>query len=387
MSDQETSAEDRNLPASEKRIKDAREEGRVARSKELASFLVLGAALLGLIGLGPALFRDSMEIMSQGFRFDRAAAIGNDTMGLRLARFTGAALIAAIPILGLLLLAAIAAPLALGGWNFTWKPVMPSFGKMNPITGIARIFDKHGIIEMVKAALIALILAVVAATTLMNGREEFAQLASIPLTVAISKTGSMLIMGLAALVGVIAVAALIDVPAQLWRHHSSLKMTFEEVKRESKESDGDPHLKAKIRAQQRDIARRRMMDAIPTADVIVTNPTHFAVALAYHDGKMRAPTIVAKGADLVAFRIREIAAQHNVPVMEQPALARALHQHGEIGEEVPVSLYNAVAQVLAYVYQLKRMVPGMIVRDPGVILVPAGLDPFEVAATKAKAAQ
>jgi flagellar biosynthetic protein FlhB len=187
----------------------------------------------------------------------------------------------------------------------------------------------------------------------------------------------MLLMSLAALVGVVAVAALIDVPAQLWRHYSSLKMTFEEVKRESRESEGDPHIKARIRALQRDAARRRMMDAIPTADVIVTNPTHFAVALAYHDGKMRAPTVVAKGADLVALRIREIGARHHVPVMEQPALARALHRHAEIGEEVPVALYNAVAQVLAYVYQLKRLAPGMILKEPGRIDVPRGLDPLE----------
>ncbi|MEQ1516085.1 MAG: EscU/YscU/HrcU family type III secretion system export apparatus switch protein, partial [Usitatibacteraceae bacterium] len=134
---------------------------------------------------------------------------------------------------------------------------------------------------------------------------------------------------------------------------------------------------AKIRALQRVSARRRMMDAIPTADVIVTNPTHFAVALAYHDGKMRAPTVVAKGADLLAMRIREIGAQHNVPLLEQPALARALHRHAEIGEEVPVALYNAVAQVLAYVYQLKRLTPGMILREPGKIDVPTGLDPLE----------
>jgi flagellar biosynthetic protein FlhB len=156
-------------------------------------------------------------------------------------------------------------------------------------------------------------------------------------------------------------------------------MTFGEVKRESKESDGDPHIKAKIRAMQRDAARRRMMEAIPTADVIVTNPTHFAVALAHHDGKMRAPTVVAKGADLVAMRIREIAASHNVPLMEQPALARALHRHAEVGEEVPVALYNAVAQVLAYVYQLKRLTPGMNLKEPGTIEVPEGLDPLEAA--------
>ncbi len=377
MSEQENSAEDRNLPASEKRLKDAREEGRVARSKELASFLLLGAALFGMMGLGPRLFQDSLELMSQGLRFDHAAISGEASMGLRLMALTGAAVIAAIPILGLLLLAAIAAPLALSGWNFTLKPMMPNFAKLNPITGISRMFDKHGLIEMGKAVLIAICLAVVAATTLMNGREQFAQLASIPLNAALANTGGMLLMSLGAMIGVIALAALIDVPAQLWRHHSALKMTFEEVKRESKENDGDPHVKARIRALQRDVARRRMMDAIPTADVIVTNPTHFAVALAYHDGKMRAPTVVAKGADLVALRIREIAAEHNVPVMEQPALARALHRHAEIGEEVPVSLYNAVARVLAYVYQLKRLAPGMTLHEPGLIEIPMGLDPLE----------
>ncbi|MEQ1516848.1 MAG: EscU/YscU/HrcU family type III secretion system export apparatus switch protein, partial [Usitatibacteraceae bacterium] len=244
MSDQESNAEDRNLPASEKRIKDARAEGRVARSKELASFLLLGAALCGLIGLGPTLFHDSLEIMSQGLQFDHAAVRSEANMGLRLVAFSGAALIASIPILGLLLLAAVAAPLALSGWNFTWKPVMPDFNKLNPIAGIGRIFDKHGLIEMGKASLIALALATVAVTTLMNGREEISQLANVPLVAGISKTGSMLVMSLAALVGVIAIAAMIDVPAQLWRHHSSLKMTFEEVKRESRESDGDPNIKA-----------------------------------------------------------------------------------------------------------------------------------------------
>lgn len=377
MSDQETSAEDRNLPASEKRRKDAREEGRVARSKELASFLVLGAALGGLIGFGPGLFQDSLDLMSHGLRFDRAAVTGEAVMGQRLMAFTGAAFLAAIPMLAMLMLAAMVAPMALSGWNFTWKPVMPNFSKMNPITGIGRMLDKHGLIEMGKAVVIVIVLAVVATVTLIKGRENFAQLASVPLNVAMQQTGSMLTASLAGLLGVIALAAMIDVPAQLWRHHSSLKMTLEEVKRESKESDGDPHLKAKIRAQQREIAKRRMMEAIPTADVIVTNPTHFAVALAYHDGKMRAPTVVAKGSELIALRIREIAAQHNVPIMEQPALARALHRHAEIGEEVPVALYNAVAQVLAYVYQLKRLVPGMVLNDPGVISIPKGLDPAE----------
>jgi flagellar biosynthetic protein FlhB len=377
MSEQESNAEDRNLPASEKRRKDAREEGRVPRSKELASLLVLGAALCGLMGLGPALFHDSLELIAHGLSFDRAAVTGEATMGLRLMAFTSTAVIAAIPFLGLLLLAAIAAPLALGGWIFTWKPVMPKFAKLNPIAGIGRMFDKHGLIEMGKAALVAVSLTAVTTLTLMNGREEFSQLASVPLNVAMTKTGSILLMSLAALVGVVAVAAMIDVPAQLWRHYSALKMTFEEVKREAKENDGDPHIKARIRALQRETARRRMMDAIPTADVIVTNPTHFAVALAYHDGKMRAPTVVAKGADLVALRIRDIGARHNVPVMEQPALARALHRHAEIGEEVPVALYNAVAQVLAYVYQLKRLAPGMRLREPGPIDVPNGLDPLK----------
>lgn len=379
MSDQEKSAEDRNLPASEKRLQDARTEGRVPRSKELASFLILGAALFGLMGLGPMLFQDSMDLMAQGLRFDRTAVITPASMGLRLMTFTGAALIAAIPVLALLLLAAIAAPLALGGWNFTWKPIMPDLGKLSPIAGLGRIFDKHGLIEMGKAALIATALTAVTVTMLMNNREAFAQLAATPLKMAMSHAGALLLTSLGGMVGVLAIAALIDVPAQLWRHHSALKMTAEEVKRESKESDGDPHVKARIRGLQRDAARRRMMEAIPDADVIVTNPTHFAVALAYDEKKMGAPRVVAKGADLVAARIRGIASEHGVPIIEQPALARALHRHAEVGDEVPVTLYNAVAQVLAYVYQLKHLSPGMTLHEPGLIDIPAGLDPLEQA--------
>ena len=376
MSEQEQSAEDRSQPASEKRRSDARKEGRVVRSKELASFLLLGAALVGLLGLGPTLFHDSMDIVAQGLSFNRATVTSPAAMGLRLEAITGAALLAALPILGILALAALIAPLALGGWNFTMKPMMPDFSKLDPLSGIGRMFDKHGLIEMGKASLVAIAVAVIAAVTVMNAREEFAQLASMPLRSGIARAGSMLLMALGALIAVLAVAALIDVPAQLWRHHSSLKMTLEEVKRESKESDGDPQMKAKIRAMQRDSARHRMMEAVPTADVIVTNPTHFAVALKYDDRKMRAPRVVAKGADLIALRIREIGTEHQVPVLEQPALARALHRHAEIGDEVPAALYNAVAQVLAYVYQLKRLAPGMVLDDPATIEVPADLDPL-----------
>jgi len=377
MSESENSSADRNLPASEKRLKDAREEGRVARSRELASFLLLGTALFGLMGLGPALFNDSLDLIRQGLHFDRESAMSSGAMSHRLMLLTSAGLISSIPILGLLLLAAIAAPLALGGWNFSWKPILPDFGKLNPLTGVGRLFSSHGLIEMGKASLISLILAAVAVIGLLHNREQFAQLAVLPLGAGIAETGSILLLGLAGLTMVIAVAALIDVPAQLWRHHSALKMTLDEVKRESKESDGNPQIKAKIRAQQREAARRHMMEAVPLADVILTNPTHYAVALSYQEGRMRAPTVVAKGADLVAWRIREIAALHNVPVMEQPALARALHRHAEIGEEVPVALYNAVAQVLAYIYQLKRLTQGAVLHDPGRIDVPAGLDPLQ----------
>jgi flagellar biosynthetic protein FlhB len=375
MSDLDKSAEDRNLPASEKRLQDARADGQVPRSKELASFLILGSALFGLMSLGPMLFQDSMDLMSQGLRFDRAAVLTPASMGVRLMTFTGAALIAAIPVLALLLLAGIAAPLALGGWNFTLKPIMPDLGKLSPIAGLGRIFNKHGLIEMGKAALIASALTVVTLTMLMNNREAFAQLAATPLKMAMSNAGALLLTSMGGMVGILAISALIDVPAQLWRHHSTLKMTAEEVKRESRESDGDPQVKARIRSLQRDAARRRMMEAVPNADVIITNPTHFAVALAYDDSKMGAPRVVAKGADLVAARIRGIASEHGVPIMEQPALARALHKHAEIGEEVPVALYNAVAQILAYIYQLKHLSPGMTLHEPGIVDVPAGLDP------------
>ncbi|MBL8511085.1 MAG: flagellar biosynthesis protein FlhB [Betaproteobacteria bacterium] len=377
MSDSEHSAEDRTLSPSEKRLQDAREEGQVPRSREFASFMLMGAALVGLVSLGPTLFRDSLEVVSGGLRFDHQAAVTEAAMGQRLMLLSGAAFLAALPILGLLLAIAIAAPMAIGGWNFTWKPIMPNFGKLDPLQGIGRIFNRHGVIELAKQIVIVGAIVAMVSMMLLKEHEKFAQLVALPLRPALAESGSFLAYALATLVGVLAVAAALDVPAQLWRHYSSLRMTPEEAKRENRESDGDPHIKAKIRAQQREMAKRRMMEAVPTADVVVTNPTHYAVALVYQDGKMRAPKVVAKGMDEVAQKIRDIANLHRVPILEQPALARALHRHAEINEEVPVALYQAVAQVLAYVYQLKRFVPGrgMTLQEPGEIAVPDGLDP------------
>jgi flagellar biosynthesis protein FlhB len=384
MSSEDNNQEDKQLAPSEQRLQKAREEGQVARSRELASFLLMGgAAIYFLIG-APTMWSEARDLMGSGLTLSSADIATPQKMGERLSLLTMQGFMVAGPLVVVLMALGAAASLALGGWNFTWQPVMPKLNRIDPMAGFGRIFSKQGFAEMAKLIFIVAILLAVAAWLLWSDREAAAQLAGLPVASAVGELGRLLMFAFAALVGVLALAALADVPLQLWRHTSQLKMTLVEAKQEAKESEGDPHLKAKIRQQQRAIAQRRMMQNIPTADVIVTNPTHYAVALRYDESGMGAPRVVAKGVDLIALRIREIAAEHRVPVLEAPPLARALHKHAELDQEVPVALYKAVAQVLAYVFQLKRfneqsgpsvMTPPSL---PDELDIPSGLDPHEV---------
>lgn len=384
MSSEDNNQEDKQLDPSEQRLQKAREEGQVARSRELASFLLMGGTAVYFLIAAPTMWAEARQLMGNGLTLSSADLVTPQLMGERLSRLTMQGFMVAGPLVVILMALGAAASLALGGWNFTWKPVMPQLNRIDPMAGFGRIFSKQGFAEMGKLIFIVAILMAVGAWLLWNDREAAAQLAGMPVQSAVGELGRLLMFAFAVLVGVLAVAALVDVPLQLWRHHSQLKMTLVEAKQEAKESEGDPHLKAKIRQQQRAVAQRRMMQNIPTADVIVTNPTHYAVALRYDESGAGAPRVVAKGVDLIALRIREIAAEHRVPVLEAPPLARALYKHAELEQEVPVALYKAVAQVLAYVFQLKRyneqtgpsvMAPP---RLPDELDIPSGLDPHEV---------
>jgi len=377
-------AEDSELektePASQKRLDEAREQGNVPRSRELATCSVLLAAGCALWMLGGKLVAQLGSLLSNSLVFEREQAYDMNLLVTRAASLLVDVLLAFAPVAGVLVLVAVGAPLLIGGWNFSTKAFMPNFDKLNPLTGLTRMVSTQSLVELGKA-LGKTVLVGYVAWVVVNGRQEaMMALALEPLNVGSAHLGQLLLQCFMLIVLALVAIAAVDVPYQLWQHASKLKMTREEQRQEARESEGNPEIKAKIRATQREMARRRMMAEIPTADVIVTNPTHYAVALKYTEGKMGAPRVVAKGADEVAAKIRELAAEHKVPLLEAPPLARALFRHAELGDEIPETLYTAVAEVLAYVFQLKAHASqgGLRPTPPTALEVPAGMDPHEV---------
>jgi flagellar biosynthetic protein FlhB len=370
---------DRTEAATPRRLEQAREEGQVARSQELTTFAMLMAGGGGLWLLGGALFDQLRVLLRHGLTLDAAAVSDASQMTTRLHDLALNGLIAMAPLLALLMIVAVGAPQLLSGWNFSWSALRIDAQRLDPLAGVARILSWRGAAELIKALVKSALIAAVAAAVMWHYREPLQQLVLLPPAAAIAQTARIAGLSFLLIAGALAVVAAADVPFQLWRHADDLKMSRQELRQEHKESEGDPQIKAAIRNQQRAMARRRMMSEVPKASVIVTNPTHYAVALSYEDRTMRAPRVVAKGADLVAARIRELGEEHHVPVLESPALARAIYHHTEIGAEIPETLYTAVAEVLAYVFQLRRhreygdVTPTPLRR----IAVPAGLDPQE----------
>jgi flagellar biosynthetic protein FlhB len=372
---------ERTEQATPRRLEQAREEGHVARSHELTSFAMMAAGGAGLWWFGGPLFLRMAALVREALRIDAAAAFDPAQMMVRMHTQSFDVLLAMAPLLLLLLVVAIAAPQLLSGWLFSAGALRFDFQRIDPIAGAARLLSWRGAGELVKALVKAALIMLVAALVIRHYRQPLLQLVRMPLEAGIVEMGRIIGASFLVLAGALALVAAADVPFQLWRHGDDLKMSRQELRQEMKESEGDPQIKAAIRAQQREMARRRMMAEVPTASVIVTNPTHYAVALRYDEG-MRAPRVIAKGAELVAAKIRQIGEEHNVPVLEAPALARAIFRHAEINDEIPDQLYTAVAEVLAYVYQLKsyREHGGAAPRPLPEIRVPAGLDPNEAAA-------
>lgn len=369
--------QDKQLPATERRLRQAREQGQVPRSRDLAHAAGLAAVLGLLVAGGPALVGALRGLMEAGLRFDLATASQPARMAERLAELAGPAIGLAVA-LGVTAIAVAAASAWLsGGWVFTWQPLMPDVSRLDPLAGLGRIVSRAQLGEMLKACALALGLAVVAGLWLWREREAFAALQAQALPAAFAATGDRLAAGLAWLVGVLAAAALLDVPLQRRLHASRLKMSRHEVREEARQTEGSPEIKARIRQRMREMARGRMMAAVPQADLVVMNPTHYAVALKYDAASAGAPVVVAKGTDLVALRIRDIAREARVPVLRAPPLARALHASTELDRPIPTTLYGAVAQVLAHVFQLREAMAGRA-PYPGAlpdIAIPPGLDP------------
>ena len=368
---------ERTEPASPRRLEQAREEGQVPQSRELSTFLVMMSGVAGMWVIGQWVATRIVALVKGGLSFEPALAFDTAKMVIRLEDVLGEAVLTVVPLFAILLVAAVGAPILMGGLVFSPKALQFKFDRMDPLKGLERMFSVHGLAELVKALLKALLVGGVGAWAIWREKDHMLALMTQPLEASLPDFAQMVMFAALLVVTSLALLAALDVPFQLWQYHDKLKMTKEQVRQENKETEGDPQLKARVRNAQREMARRRMMAEVPKADVVVTNPTHYAVALRYDAARMGAPVVVAKGADAIAQKIREVAAEHRVPLLEAPPLARALFAHCELEQPVPAALYTAVAEVMAYVYQLNEWMArgGAAPEAPTALAVPADMDP------------
>ncbi|KFE49954.1 flagellar biosynthesis protein FlhB [Pseudomonas syringae] len=367
--------QDKTEDPTEKKKSEARKDGQIARSKELNTLVIMLVGAGGLLSFGSDIAQMMMELMRSNFIISREMLMDQSYMAKMLLISGKLALVAMLPFLIALMLASLIAPISLGGWLFSAKTLAPKFSRMNPASGLKRMVSTTALIELLKSFGKFLIVLVVALVVLDKDKADLISIAHEPLEMAIIH--SLQVVGWSTLwmaCGLMIIAAL-DVPYQIWEAHKKLLMTKQEIRDEHKDAEGRPEVKQRIRQLQRDMSQRRMMESIPTADVIITNPTHFAVALKYDPEQGGAPMLVAKGTDFIALKIREIGAHHQILILESPGLARSIYYSTELDQEIPAGLYLAVAQVLAYVYQIRQFHSGRGKRpDPlGDISIPPDL--------------
>lgn len=374
-------AEDSDLektePASPRRLEKAREEGQVVRSRELNTFLVLSAGVATLWLLGSFMYHNLSQIVQQSMWFE--PMVGRDTTVMvgSAAALALKALITLTPLFGVLVVVSILASILLGGMILSAKALEPKFERMNPLKGVKRMFSAQTLVELFKTIAKALVIGVVGVVVITSYRDEMLALMHATPSEALTYGMSLVALCCALIIAGLILIVIIDAPWQIYSHFKKLRMSRQDLKQEHKESEGDPHVKGRIRQQQRAMARRRMMSEVPHADVVVTNPTHYAVALRYNEGRGGAPVVVAKGAGLIAAQIRQVATEHKVPLLSAPPLARALYHNVELDREIPMALYSAVAEVLAWVFRLRTWAPGMgqEPEPPSDLTIPPGLDP------------
>ncbi|MEN4962610.1 flagellar biosynthesis protein FlhB [Pseudomonas syringae] len=367
--------QDKTEDPTEKKVKDSRADGQIARSKELTTLVVMLMGAGGLLMFGSDIALMMSELMRDNFTISRETLMDQSYMGKALLSSGMHALVVVLPFLIAMLVAALVGPIMLGGWLFATKSLMPKFSRMNPAAGLKRMFSPHALVELLKSFGKFLITLAVALVVLNNERKDLVAIAHEPLEQAMIH--SLVVVGWSSFwmaCGLIFIAAA-DVPFVLYEAHKKLLMTKQEVRDEHKNSEGSPEVKQRIRQLQREMSQRRMMASVPEADVIITNPTHFAVALKYDPEQGGAPMLLAKGTDLVALKIREIGAHNEILILESAALARSIYYSTELDQEIPAGLYLAVAQVLAYVYQIRQFRAGQGRRpDPlGDIKIPPDL--------------
>ncbi len=353
MAEENQDGQERTEDPTPKRQREAKEKGQVPRSRELNTTLSMVAAAAGLMVLGDHMGQGLVQVTGYGFNLSRAEVFDPQAPLRMLFGAIGQGLAVVAPFAILMLLVTLFSPMLLGGWSFSGESLKPKLEKLDPLKGMKRIFSVRALVELAKSLAKVLVVGLIGAGFMWWALGDFHLLMRQSLETGIAHGISLFFKAFLLLsVGLVLIAA-IDVPYQLWDHRKKLRMTKQEVKDEFKDTEGKPEVKARIRQMQRELAQGRMMESVPQADVVVTNPTHFAVALKYDQLKMRAPQVVAKGTDLVAQRIRELARENGVPLFEAPPLARALYHTTEIDGEIPGGLYLAVAQVLAYIYQLR----------------------------------
>jgi flagellar biosynthetic protein FlhB len=380
----ESGSQDRNLPASERKLQKARDDGQVGRSEDLSHLAVLGAGAISVMVLAPILFDRLQHSLGKQLSFDATAVMQPASMLTRLSDATSIGVAGCAAFAAITTAAAIFAAVASGGWVNSLKPLMPDFSRLNPLSGFGNLLTKKKLLSVFKMAIMTAILFAIAAVFLRSGIQTISALVLQPSSSAIRHLTEWLTSGMGLLLLVVLMAALVDVPLQSLLHKGEMKMSHQEVKQEGKESDGNPQIKAKMRQKQREMAQKNSVNAVPKADFVVMNPTHFAVAIRYDEKTMSAPQVVSKGCDLLAMKIRDVAKHHAIPVLQSPMLARALYANSELDQDIPSSLYTAVAQVLAYVYKLRAAMrgdgpmPGELAQP----FVPPDLDPRAKTATK-----
>lgn len=373
--------------ASPKRLEKAREDGDVPRSRELAACAVLFTSGMAIMMLSRPMGDAMKNVLRQGLSIDRAMAFEPQLLIVHMVKVIEQAMWAFLPLAVIIVSVAVAAPILVGGWVMSQKSVVPNFGKLNPMKGLANLFSKNALVELLKSIAKTVLVATVGYAIVKKDLQPMLGLSQMPLESSIGTVSDYMVTGFLTIASALVLIAVIDVPYQLYQYAQKHKMTKQELKDESKESEGSPEIKGRIRQQQREMARRRMMSNVPKADVVITNPTHYAVAIRYKEGENGAPIVVAKGADVIAQKIKEIAAEHEVMTLESPKLARALYAHAELEREIPQTLYSAVAEILAYVFQLRVFNQHGGVRPvmPANVPVPDALDPHALAAAPASA--
>lgn len=354
MAEENDTSQEKTEQPTPKKLRQAKQQGQVPRSRELNSMSVMIVGAAGMLLLGGYMIGHLGQMLENGFTLTREQVMDPQQIFLQWRDALAGSFMAIGPFLALMTVVALAAPLLIGGWAFSAEQMSFKPSRLNPLSGLKRIFSLKGLVELVKALAKFAVVTLVALLFMNLNAERFLALGQESFLSGLTHAAWLFGYAFLFISAALILIAVIDVPFQIYDHNQKLKMTLQEVRDELKETEGRPEVKSKVRALQQEMAQRRMMEQVPQADVIITNPTHYAVALQYDPDNMAVPVVVAMGKDLIALKIREIATFHEIEIFEAPPLARALFAQSRIGEEIPSRLYYAVAQVLAFIFQLRR---------------------------------